>query len=111
MPKKFVSNNEYPVVSTPKGLLRGYYYDGVFNFKGIKYANAKRFHMPEEVEPWEGIKDAYKHGPIAMQLPCTRSALLARWSLETLRPAARSPLTPFGIKAPSGTVATRSGSR
>ena len=62
MPKKFVSNNEYPVFSTPKGLLRGYYYDGVFNFKGIKYANAKRFHMPEPVEAWEGVKNALSWG-------------------------------------------------
>ena len=62
MPKKFISNSEYPVVSTPKGLLRGYYYDGVFNFKGIKYANAKRFHMPEPVEAWEGVKNALSWG-------------------------------------------------
>jgi para-nitrobenzyl esterase len=62
MPKNFISNYEYPVVSTPKGLIRGYFYDGVFNFKGIKYANAKRFHKPEPVEPWEGIKNALSWG-------------------------------------------------
>ncbi|MBR5065284.1 MAG: carboxylesterase family protein, partial [Oscillospiraceae bacterium] len=62
MPKNFISNYEYPVVSTPKGLIRGYFYDGVFNFKGIKYANAKRFHKPEPIEPWEGIKNALSWG-------------------------------------------------
>ncbi len=23
----------------------------------------KRFQMPVEIEPWEGIKNAYQHGP------------------------------------------------
>ena len=57
-----------PVIETRQGKLRGVTYGGVNIFMGVEYARAKRFHMPEEVEPWEGIRDAYKHGPIAMQL-------------------------------------------
>ena len=74
MPKNFICAPDYPVVETPKGKIRGYLYEGVFNFKGIKYANAKRFHQPEPVEAWEGIKDALSWGfncPTMKEDPCT----------------------------------------
>ncbi|CRK83384.1 carboxylesterase/lipase family protein [Neobacillus massiliamazoniensis] len=61
MAKKFVFD-EVPVVQTKAGQLKGYFYDGVHIFKGIPYAQAKRFQMPEEVTPWEGIKDATSYG-------------------------------------------------
>ena len=63
---QFVFERKRPVVETRQGKLRGVTYGGVNIFMGVKYAHAKRFHMPEEVEPWEGIRDAYKHGPSAM---------------------------------------------
>ena len=62
MAKKFICAPDYPVVTTPKGKIRGYCYEGVFTFKGIKYANAKRFHKPEPVEAWEGVKNALSFG-------------------------------------------------
>jgi len=62
MAKQFISNPDYPVVTTAKGRIRGYVYDDVFTFKGIKYANAKRFHQPEPVEPWEGTVDTLAWG-------------------------------------------------
>ncbi len=62
MAKQFISTPDYPVVATPKGRIRGYVYDGVFTFKGIKYANAKRFHQPEPVPAWEGVKNALSWG-------------------------------------------------
>ena len=57
MAKKFMID-EVPVVKTKAGKLKGYFYDGEYIFKGIPYAQAKRFQMPEEVTSWEGIKDA-----------------------------------------------------
>lgn len=57
-----------PIVETKFGKLRGVTYGDVNIFMGVEYAKAKRFHMPEEVKPWEGIKDAYRHGPVAMQV-------------------------------------------
>ena len=57
-----------PVVETKQGKLRGVTYGDVNIFMGVQYAHAKRFHMPVEVEPWEGIKDAYRHGPVARQV-------------------------------------------
>ena len=62
MAKSFICAPDYPVVTTPKGKIRGYCYEGVFTFKGIKYANAERFHMPEPVPAWEGVKDALSFG-------------------------------------------------
>ncbi len=62
MAGRFISTPDYPVAATPKGKIRGYLYDGVFTFKGIKYANAKRFHMPEPVPAWDGVKNALSFG-------------------------------------------------
>ncbi len=63
----FVFESERPVVETAKGKLRGVTYGDVNIFMGIEYAHARRFHMPEETAPWEGVKNAYQHGPVAMQ--------------------------------------------
>ena len=57
-----------PVVETKFGKLRGVTYGDVNIFMGIRYAKARRFRMPEEQEPWEGIRDAYTYGPITPQM-------------------------------------------
>ena len=49
-------------VQTRAGIVRGYEHDGVTVFKGIPYARARRFHMPEEVPAWEGVFDACSYG-------------------------------------------------
>ena len=64
MAKKFVCSSTEPVVQTKAGKLRGYAIDGTYTFHGIKYADAKRFQMPTEVEPWDGVKDAMSYGYI-----------------------------------------------
>ncbi len=60
-----------PLVQTKYGTLRGITYGGVNIFMGVQYATSKRFQMPTEIEPWDGIKDAYQHGPVTMQLAVT----------------------------------------
>lgn len=62
MARQFVCSKDKTVVTTKQGKLRGYQVDGVYTFHGIKYANAKRFQMPTEIEPYEGIKDALAYG-------------------------------------------------
>ncbi|MBR2822079.1 MAG: carboxylesterase/lipase family protein [Clostridia bacterium] len=62
MKHQFRRNGENAVVRTDKGLVRGYEYDGLVLFKGIPYAQAKRFHAPEETAPWEGVLDACSYG-------------------------------------------------
>ena len=50
------------VVETTLGRLQGYAHDGLYIFKGIPYATARRFHAPEPLAPWEGVKDACSYG-------------------------------------------------
>lgn len=51
-----------PVIRTTSGKLQGYRYDGIYTFKGIPYATAKRFQMPEAVVPGEDVFDATSYG-------------------------------------------------
>lgn len=66
--KQVICNPEEPVVSTPDGRLRGLIVDDTYIFRGIKYADAKRFHMPERVKAWEGVKDAIIYGPVCPEV-------------------------------------------
>ena len=36
--------------------------------RGIRYARANRFQPPEEVEPWEGVKEAASYGFVCPML-------------------------------------------
>ena len=60
----FVYNDTDTVVRTKEGLLRGFKAGGVYQFRGIKYADARRFEAPERVRSWEGIRDATIYGCI-----------------------------------------------
>lgn len=55
-------NNNKPTdfakVNVESGTLLGYTYKGTYTFKGIPYATAKRFMMPQKVKPWKGIRTA-----------------------------------------------------
>ena len=62
--KQFVCTAFDPVVETKEGKLRGFRYGEIYHFLGIKYANARRFRMPERVTPWEGVKDALQFGEV-----------------------------------------------
>ena len=57
-----------PVVETKAGKLRGYQWEGTYIFKGIRYAKAKRFQLPEEAEPWEGVREAASYGFVCPML-------------------------------------------
>ena len=48
--KGFVCEEDYPVVQTTEGKLRGYVDGDVFCFRGVDYAWAERFQMPETAE-------------------------------------------------------------
>ncbi len=56
--------DDVPPVQTKAGKLQGYFFDGVYIFKGIPYAQAKRFRMPEPVPAWDDVKDACSYGPV-----------------------------------------------
>ena len=62
---KILARKNDPVVTTTKGKMRGYRYDGIYNFCGVKYAKARRFHQPEEMDAWDGIVDCTSYGYIS----------------------------------------------
>ena len=61
-------NHHKPVANTPLGQLRGVKTEDAYIFRGIKYANARRFHMPEPVESWNGIRDAIIYGFVCPEI-------------------------------------------
>lgn len=65
----------YPLVKTEQGLLRGIDLGRVLVFRGIAYASAARFGAPEEPEPWDGIRDAYVWGSVCLTSGENRSTL------------------------------------
>lgn len=56
---------DYPIVQTAQGKLRGFVQDGVFTFRGVPYAQARRFHAPQPVTAWEGIRNAQDYGHVS----------------------------------------------
>ena len=60
-----IANGDYPIAETKYGKLCGVRKEGSYIFRGIKYADARRFHMPYEVQPWEGVKEALNYGPVS----------------------------------------------
>ena len=71
-PKKLtrsvISNPDFPVVQTKAGKVRGLLEEGTFIFRGVPYAQAKRFQMPEEVTPWEGTRRCNVYGPVCKEI-------------------------------------------
>ena len=61
------------IVTTQYGKLEGYKEENVYVWKGIPYAaspiNSLRFYPPQSPEPWDGIREAKKFSPAAMQPP------------------------------------------
>ncbi len=62
MKNTFRCDSSTALVRTEQGLVKGYEQNGLNIFKGIPYAKAKRFHAPEPLEKWEGVKDAASYG-------------------------------------------------
>ncbi len=66
--KQVICREDYPVVQTKQGKLRGMEIEGAFVFRGVSYGRARRFHFPEDPLPWEGIRDALAFGPVCPEL-------------------------------------------
>jgi len=59
------------VAATESGKVRGYINNGVYTYKGIPYAEAKRFEAPQKPKPWQGIRSSMTYGPVAPLLDPT----------------------------------------
>src|SRR4051812_4629671 len=63
--------DEYIVIDTANGKVRGTSVDGVGVFRGIPYAGsvsgARRFQRPAPLESWTGVRDALRLGPPSPQ--------------------------------------------
>ncbi len=69
------TGSEVAVTSTTKGDVRGYIKNGIFTYKGIPYATAKRFEEPKEVSSWDGVRSSMTWGPVAPLLNPTTSVM------------------------------------
>ncbi|OIN55530.1 carboxylesterase/lipase family protein [Arsenicibacter rosenii] len=59
-----VSGKDAAVVGTAYGKVRGYIHNGIFTFKGIPYAKAKRFMAPSKPDSWTGVRSSMSYGPV-----------------------------------------------
>ena len=61
------------VVETNSGKVRGYIHNGIYTYKGIPYAQAKRFEAPQKPKPWEGVRSSMTYGPVSpLMTPTTQ---------------------------------------
>ena len=63
------------VTNTDNGKVRGYIHHGVYTYKGIPYAEAKRFESPQKPKAWEGLRSSMTYGPVAYLLNPTTQVM------------------------------------
>jgi para-nitrobenzyl esterase len=67
------AGEEVAVTQTASGKVRGYIHNGIYIYKGIPYAKANRFEVPQKPDPWDGIRSSMTYGPVCPLLtPTTR---------------------------------------
>lgn len=78
--------SDLPMVTTADGRLKGRVEDGVDSFKGVPFAappvGPLRWHAPEPVKPWSGVRDALNFGPPCAQAPLGWNDAIAAQSRE-----------------------------
>ncbi len=61
------------VTNTSAGKVRGYINNSIFTYKGIPYAEAKRFEAPQKTKAWQGVRGSMTYGPVAPLMDPTTS--------------------------------------
>lgn len=61
------------VTNTASGKVRGYVHNTIYTYKGIPYAEAKRFEAPQKPKAWTGIRSSMTYGPVAPLMTPTTS--------------------------------------
>jgi len=64
-----IVNDHDALVETTYGTVSGYIEDGIYTYKGIKYADAERFMPPTDPQKWEGVQSALYYGDQCYQAP------------------------------------------
>ncbi|WP_318312740.1 carboxylesterase/lipase family protein [Flagellimonas crocea] len=68
-----ITGADVAVTDTESGKVRGFIQNGIYTYKGIPYATAKRFMPATKVQPWEGIRSSTTYGPVApLMTPTTQ---------------------------------------
>ena len=60
------------------GQLTGISQSGILRFAGITYGRAQRWHLPQPAEPWRGLRDATRFGPVCPQAPSRLDRVLGQ---------------------------------
>lgn len=66
-----VAGENVAVTSTDNGQVRGYIHNGTYNYKGIPYAQSKRFMAPEKPVHWQGVRASLVYGAVCPIDPTT----------------------------------------
>jgi para-nitrobenzyl esterase len=67
------TGKDVAVTSTGAGKVRGYIHNSIYTYKGMPYAEAKRFEAPQKPKPWQGIRSSMTYGPVAPLMNPTTS--------------------------------------
>ncbi len=73
MESPIITGVDIAVTNTESGKVRGYIHNGIYNYKGIPYAEAKRFEAPQRPQPWEGVRSSLTYGPVSPLINPTTS--------------------------------------
>lgn len=65
----FVASTSVAVISTDSGKLQGFIQNGIYTYRGVPYAKAARFMMPEKFDAWEGIRPGLTYGETCLIPP------------------------------------------
>ena len=60
-----ITGSQVPVTETENGTIRGYIHNDIHTFKGIPYAQAKRFEAAEKPAKWDGVKSTTMYGAVS----------------------------------------------
>ena len=59
------TGENFAVVSTGSGKVRGYQQNSIYTYKGIPYAEARRFESPQKPKPWQQVRSSLTYGPVS----------------------------------------------
>ena len=72
LPAQIQTGENVAVTNTDAGKVRGYIHNSIYTYKGIPYAEAKRFEAAQKPKPWQGVRSSLTYGPVApLETPTT----------------------------------------